>query len=114
MARDLRTRRQKGRRIPLPLAMVLGALAGAAYVILLPFVGLALLAYALALRAGRSLGVAGRAFLELAATPGWLPGHSYLGRYLSRRRRPEDLAQRVEEEMKELARRARECGEGRE
>lgn len=112
-------RRRKGvgkvetARLPLPLAFVLVPIAGALYVILLPFVGLALLAYALALTAGRGLRAAGRALLVWMDIPAWLPGHSYLWRHLPRQQRPGDFAQSLENEIRRLPREASEKGERR-
>lgn len=96
-------------RMPLPLALVLGPVVGALYVLLLPFVGAMLAACVLAQRLARSLRGASMAFLSLWSPPNWLPGRSYLLRHWPHRKGGA-FAESVEDELRKLARKIEEKG----
>lgn len=72
-------------RIPTALGAVLGPLVGLAYVIFLPFIGLAMITWFAGRQAARGIRALGRRSAELV-TAGWQPGLSY---FVRRRQRGE-------------------------
>jgi len=72
-------------RIPTALGAVLGPLVGLAYVIFLPFIGLAMITWFAGRQAARGIRALGRRATEMT-TAGWQPGLSY---FVRRRQRKE-------------------------
>lgn len=76
-------------RAPLPLMLLLGPLAGAAYVMFLPFIGFATVAAFLGQRSWQGAKAGGRAVTHMVALPTWAPGIAQLTRRTARPRRAE-------------------------
>jgi hypothetical protein len=93
-------------RAPLPLMMLLGPLAGAAYVIFLPFIGFATVAAFLGQRSWQGARAGGRAVTHMVAIPTWAPGIAHLTRRRAHPGRAEAPAkaapERTEDELTAL------------
>ncbi len=98
------SRRDRYLRLHTIVVMALGPIAGLVYILLLPFLGLAMLAYALGQRTLRGLRTAGLALLAAVAFPAWLPGRSYLVRHQPRRQGGVRRATKVERDLADATR----------
>ena len=78
-------------RTPPFVVVLLGPLVGALYVLVLPFLGFAILAEVLVVQMGRLLGKLGvtTALAQFLAGARWVPGRAYLMGWAARHRPPE-------------------------
>ncbi len=84
-------------KVSLPLAMVIGLVSSLAYVIFLPFIGMALVIGYSTLRGVKALGRMTESILPVAL-PHWVPGEAYFARLISSRKK--EAEEREEEEEK--------------
>ncbi len=75
-------------KVSLPLAMVIGLFSSLAYVVFIPFIGMALIIGYSALKGIRALGRVTESILPVAL-PHWVPGEAYFARLISPKRKEE-------------------------
>lgn len=89
------------RRVPVLALMVVGPVLGLAYVIFLPFIGVAMVLYLLGLKTGEAAAGAARGAAHILR-PGWEPRLAFFSRSKPRKAEPTTTDEWAEEARKKL------------